>query len=681
MKIQQDFQIKETQSHLYPRCEYRTRIYDTSIFEMSNPKFWGTYFRSKSGRIPLERIEIGNENFLGDITNKNFPWKTGGFRNPFEIYRKKHVEETWPKETVGQTSHEMKKSAKEDTYFLYDDLLEYKCNICKLVVKQFQGKLMGKIGNINVYYKNDYPCVMVQVKAFHEKEDEIKKDEINWRKYSYRIVQAYFVAITCYEAINIGIPTELVNRASFGHNIPSVAETGTSLRINIGITPQIYAKEVLVESLLILNNLLPSLLKKKIFYSDSDSDSLSLIAINKNIDVYNTKKPEKFSTRKKLESDDTVLVLLREREVAFQIAIQRNNIDYLTDEIILQMPEKSEEDFSIPLKTILVKLYEKKAIDFENTSERNDIEKKNESIKNDNLFWEIIRKVASSLERTNSSGLSNTLTNKELSGLYSTLEKANWDFIKSCNVQSSEQDGYGSDSDSEYEVRSKSTIIHSKKIIVSTGMRAIYMAHRGALHIIGTKKTHIDTKYMYYETADAVRNLSDQVNKKLNLEHENRSQKIIYIDLNHCSCSGPDTTDIDVHIKNIREEIKRKCFNKKIESQKAIVFDYTSATTIKIRKVIREITPYVDVLFLVNSGLKNEQIGADVNTYGTVRIYSTNKKHVENLYYAIKRDLGRKDELAHESHAIRRQYRDVGAVITTEYITEENAWKKVPKRR
>lgn len=35
----QYLQIEEKESHLYPRCEYKTRFYATSVFKMSEPAY------------------------------------------------------------------------------------------------------------------------------------------------------------------------------------------------------------------------------------------------------------------------------------------------------------------------------------------------------------------------------------------------------------------------------------------------------------------------------------------------------------------------------------------------------------------------------------------------------------------------------------------------------------------
>lgn len=92
------FHIEESQSHLYPRCEYRTRFYWTSAFEMSQPAYWGSYFRYGSDRLVEESLKFLNKNetFRDNKTDQRNPC---GFKNSFEVYRDKHK---WQIETVKQ---------------------------------------------------------------------------------------------------------------------------------------------------------------------------------------------------------------------------------------------------------------------------------------------------------------------------------------------------------------------------------------------------------------------------------------------------------------------------------------------------------------------------------------------------------------------------------------------------
>lgn len=194
--------------------------------------------------------------------------------------------------------------------------------MCNVVVESFN-KIVGN-ANIEVYCENDYPCVIIKVREF----DKIK----NERSSLYQIVMAYFSGITNKLAIKEGIPIEIVIRASFGHNIPSLAETSTSFRINIGLIPKIYAEKVLAESLGIFNSKFSEMLNQKLW---TDSDSEMIDAMNKNIISYNENK-EGIKVEK-WNINDTVLELLSKtgdssgRKVSLQITRHTKYVDILAN--------------------------------------------------------------------------------------------------------------------------------------------------------------------------------------------------------------------------------------------------------------------------------------------------------------------------------------------------------------
>lgn len=178
---------------------------------------------------------------------------------------------------------------------------------------------------------------------------------------------------------------------------------------------------------------------------------------------------------------------------------------------------------------------------------------------------------------------------------------------------------------------------------------------------------------MYYESDVAVNRIRNCINAELQSGHEESNQTIVYVDLNHCSASGPNTKDVLDYLKEKQSEMKR-IFEKDKEKQKVIVFDYTSATTRKLRQAIELFAPYVEVLLLVSSGVKNEQIGADTNTYGTLRLISADRNKINHLDSMLKLGLGVKEALPHESHCVRRLYKSVRAVITTKDICNAIGW-------
>lgn len=185
----------------------------------------------------------------------------------------------------------------DDSQLLYNELLRYKLDICKIIIDKFNED-ERECESIRIFFGNDHPCIMVSVKEFKN---------IERGNGLYKIIMTYFTAITNHIALKEGIPTELVIRASFGHNCPSVAETHNCFRINVGIISKVYAEKVLVESLREFDKKLPKLLNDKL-----ELGSEVINRMNKEIISYNSKKKDNEES-KEVEmwtNDDTVLELL-----------------------------------------------------------------------------------------------------------------------------------------------------------------------------------------------------------------------------------------------------------------------------------------------------------------------------------------------------------------------------------
>lgn len=547
---------------------------------------------------------------------------------------------------------------------------------------------------------------MVQVLKIQEwknaKEIEGKKDpecgSLN------KISMAYFVALANYIALKEKIPTGIVIRSSFGHNIPSVADTKDTFRINVGIISKVYAEKVLVKSLNIFNQNI-----KEFFERKNELAKLDLDNINKMIEEYNQIK-QKHNVQIWTKGDSIFEVLCKigdssGKKVSFQITRFNQYIDLLANYVFEELLKLNEnwngietnriyvKPFVKAMKRMLIQLQWKKK--FKKTGIVEDIvatliveneqfynaekikfdKRENVDIKKDEEFWNIISKI---FEKQNRNDLSCFIRNGRMFGLYKQLENGNLNFIlQSTNQQS--DDGYGSDSDYEFDVHVKGkkkchsngkTVFdlfdngiyyekitcYSKKITLATGMRAINCSHFVALIRTGAKM--INTDYMYYETASAVKKVRDQV-KDLNLNYCGKfPQKIVrYIDLNHCNASG---NDWELELEKIANEVPN--------NEDIIVLDYTSATTKRIQEAIQVFLSKVNVLLLVSSGIKNEQIGADINPYGTLRIITKEVHTLTGLYRLLRNALSELEILPKQSHNIRKSFKAIGAVVTSKMI-------------
>lgn len=642
----------------FPRCEYKTRFNGTSAFEMTNSRFWGTYYRStKSG---------GNYDRLNTIKpiDQPKPQKRTARRALSGIFQSPYSRHQY---FLRSTNNErVTNRLTANNGFLYDQLLAYKCKLCKIVVDQF-----ANFGPryIDVYIRNGFPCIIVQVPLFKGKLGE---------KNLYQICAAYFSAIANYIASKNEIPIEMVIRASIGHNVPTVSTTKCSFRINIGIVPEVYATTVLIESLKIIN---------KKFQDTLTTEHLSLNGnelgiINDAISAYNQVKKGRIE---RWDSAETLIKVLCKkgdssgRSVAGQITRLNQYIELLCDYVHTEIMSNAQElQLNVePLRKILSKVC------FKNNQVKMNIQQQdylkvrfefpsaeNPEIKNEKEFWEIMQKIASAIKMTQ-----NTIIIKKMHGLYGMLEKANSQFIEKCARQS--EDGYGSDSDCEGSFRenSKRNIsfyfnkksdaevkFFCKKVIVQTGMRAINLAF--ALAKCLTEEKNACTEHMYYETRDAIKNASDDISiENFNFE-KSKQPKIRFIDLNFCA-KTPNSR-FKVNLEKIQKESKAA-------NEKVIVFDYTSAISTKLNTVIRQFIPHMKVLLLVNSGSKNEQIGADNNPYGTIRIVTTDFVILNKLYFGLTGYLDAKNEkLPKHLHDIRKAYKEVGAVLTNKAIFKED---------
>lgn len=652
--------IGEENYALFPRSEFYYRFNGTSLFEMSNPDYWSKYWRN---------IVIGED---GDrisaiLNRKNSNYRdveyivgsNGTTLNPFELDDYKQIFDS--KNEGRQTTIKSLRNS-----CVYDELLQYKLSISQMIVRKFEETTNMERRNLKAYCENDYPCVLVKVMDI----DDLKLPSSSEFGSLYRIVMAYFTGIIDYLAYTNRIPIEIVLRASFAHNIPSLADAGTSFRINIGMIPEVYAIKVFVAGLAILNSELPTLFKTKLNIPLGD-----LRKINENIDRYNNKNRDKIAVEEWSETD-TVLQLLCKNgdssgeKVSFQLARKkRKDADLLANYVLEELLcTNGKADFIVPLKKMLMHLdfgddvlVNVKGNDIYNRPKRDFEEKEDEDIRNDDAFWRILRKISSVFETRNISILSKAVNNKTLLGLYYLLDEANVQFIKQCA-----DEGYDSDSDCEgsFRMTDRTITCYHKKITVATGQRAINLAHFLLLYRTGSKL--FDTNLMYFETPDMIKKFSI-ITKLRGLPFcGNYQESVRYIDLNHCNASS-NSRKID--LESFLLEVRRN------NEKEIIVFDYTTAKTDQINTAIKLFIPHVKVLLFVGSGLKNEQLGADTNPYGTVRIVSSDATVVKALYDVLKVVSNGNDEIPKPSHSMRKAYANIGATVTSEGIFNKSGWK------
>lgn len=691
---------------MYPRCEYYTRFNGTSFNDMCDAQHWRSFFRS-AGLGNYNRMinileETKNDRIETKFVGVNPFAKIGMMKSPFRLSTYQQIFNdgnnngftNGNRDYFANGSHDME----VPNYNLYDGLLEYKCALCAVAIEEYQRKFKNiDDSNIRIYHQNEYPCIMIHVKAFAQA--PISPDvEL---KYVNCILMAYLNGIINHEAYMQKIPIELVNRASFGHNVPSIdvsllLKYVQAFRINIGLAPEIYVRKVLVNSFIRFNEMLPKILNGKIGFNFEELEK-----INNAIGLYNQKQREKNSDRlhnvELWTADDTFLELLCKvgnslgENVAFQLVKERRYIDVLTNYVLDELINVGNvANLMVPLKKLLMELnydsdvslkiedvnlnqhkYIFSKIDFPLDAENDKI------IQRDLNFWGIIQKISQAFEIRSIYTLSNAVKTKQLHGIYRLIEGANLDLIMNSGDQRC-RDGYGSDSDCEIDMPidgGKRKVYRSKKITTASGMRAFFQAAFLMKYYLGVQKFNYELSYT--ETARIIELVLET---HLNFDMKKMSdQTVRFIDLNYRNGSGNPTLG-NVDLQQIKYNLLNELNGKQIE---AIIFDYTSATTQRIRAAIELFMPHTRILLLVSSGMKHEQIGADINPYGTLRILSDNSKLVEHLTSMAKSILtildemngeDKPNELPSHAHNVRKCYKQIGATVTSATIFKHNNW-------
>ncbi|UMR32235.1 hypothetical protein MJ904_08720 [Massilia sp. MB5] len=130
--------------------------------------------------------------------------------------------------------------------------------------------------------------------------------------------------------------------------------------------------------------------------------------------------------------------------------------------------------------------------------------------------------------------------------------------------------------------------------------------------------------------------------------------------------------DINACVTDGKESSSGKGIAEEFPNAKAWIIDTTSATTEKMGEVLNQFkdAPVPGVLYFVSSGLKNEQGGADVNNYGTMRVFvksghdASDQQLGEILSNIDNTDKG----LARFSHEYRRTMKEMDLVPTNRSI-------------
>ena len=166
-----------------------------------------------------------------------------------------------------------------------------------------------------------------------------------------------------------------------------------------------------------------------------------------------------------------------------------------------------------------------------------------------------------------------------------------------------------------------------------------------------SQKYPISIYKMYYEAEKALK-----LYKLFKISKKCDSQLVLY-DATACIADGKDIP----HLKGSQ-----------LARMKVLIVDSTSATTDKYRRWLQifKQQPKMEILFFVSSGLKMEQIGADKNHYGTIRVFTKNKALLKKIVHQIKQ--GNEGGVkANISHHYRHLMKRLGAVPSNAMLLRE----------
>lgn len=567
-----------------------------------------------------------------------------------------------------------------------------------------------------VFVENDYYCVLIQFPVTNAIETPWAK---NWSniKPLQELLLASFIAYLNKEAERNKIPIEMVLRSSFGHNLPSICQTNQTFRINVGIVPRVYA-ELIGRTLYKVNEQFEAISNKptvRITFDATFQDKLryhNTIRLKKKIDTIqryeNLRNSDAYKNAEKSKEDfdnlyaevtrlnknnksqktNFVPVFLEDtlvwniihkrgdiggHSVLFNCFRENQSIDWFVNAVMEEIDKENVEGSAI--ERALVRLI--KFLNYDDTANmsydviRNTLlaPKKQfphnnfkDIYSNDPYFKETLKMLFEAF------GYEEVLPEV---GMYAMLEKVQLDFFSTArgsDIVVGEPD-HGSDSEFEDEItydhklswdlekpifeepQAYSTKIYHEKRRVCAGMKAIVVAHYGLLSYLRTKNEKAyekDVKQMYYEVEmglPAVRVEDIKENKK----RAEANSCILHYDLNYCNAGNlPIIYSLKEKIEELRPTL--------------IVLDYTSATYKTVNEAIDRCFCYsnIQVIILVNSGLKNDQGGADINPYGEVRVIAREKVTTKNILSYIEKGLSEKDKLPQKVHELARACKERG---------------------
>ncbi|MES2204324.1 MAG: hypothetical protein V4496_03800 [Pseudomonadota bacterium] len=720
---EQDKVIKNV--HFFPRSEYYTRFEGTTAFPMKDQAYWGTYHRSESTRFFQQAGGRKNIQFLSPCVEKpakanSFFAHTGGVLSPFA--NKKY-----------QKAIQLSVQAPITTVNFRDMALIYKVEMAKIVVESFSDeiensqklKVSRKIyTRPMVFSENDYPCVLINLPALNPLETKTEAAKY-WSKHPkpfQKLLLASFVAFLNVEAYEAEIPIEMVIRASFGHNLPSICETDNTFRINVGLIPKCYA-ELIGKALNKLNNAISQLNDECATEPPFDNEFHAKIRrynatkLKKSIDEkeryeklgnmreYQTADSsneaferlyEAFLERNKDTSlvgsarftpvrlqGDSVWAVIKEagdsaaKSVLAECFREHEAVDWFSDMVFNALRKSPNENaIEIALYDLLSYLDFAETVTMDYAKMRRDL-KPTKKLPFDDMSFESCYQDDEPFNKITQLLFDGLGAERPDINLYSAIERAGAIFFSSArgSKNPTKEPDYGSASEFSEDLTDDDDTIHfsHSKLRVCSGMKAIVLAHYGALSYLrqnGAKKIQQDIQQMYYEVEGALKMVKDATQVVNNIRGKLSNTSILHFDLNHCNASNsPHNVTLEEKLNDFKPAV--------------VILDYTSSTVAQILEAQKTCLSQdnISLLILVDSGLKNNQAGLDFNPYGEVRVIARQRKIRNDVLDIIKSGLAEEDKMPQYTHELVRACKKRGFAPSFLGIfkTEEERFQVVQK--
>ena len=512
---------------------------------------------------------------------------------------------------------------------LYNGLLRYKNYICNYVFNEINRK-SHKLRTIKVNHFNEYPCIMVYLESKTIMHANLTTPSEAAFESWVDFLISYFIASVNHKVIEQqGLQIEMERRSSFGYLTPTISPTGKSMRINLGVVPRWYA-DLLVDCLIDFDTLLAEkILNRQQLPTISEN---MFYGSKKHLDYLKGKYPPQKLT-------NLLQVLWAQAELSGKTTLQNivrtpYALDGIAAVVFNELKNGDQHHaFNQGLSWAIEQLTVDEKLSFKqmNTpiSYKSQVNLTTDPLDKDVAFWKIIALIISSFKKTSDEILHEAIEGVEychqendINHLYYFLEQCCELTFVSAIHQAKDNliaDGYGSNSDTESVVNDQK--LYAKKVIMHNGMRAIWTAVIAATQYLQDRKMRCNLclDSSYYEAPLGLKlicGLHDLTT--ISVVKNSSEANTLLFDLNACITNGNPNLDY------------------RTDDNKILILDATSSSTDTVMThVHRFASTRAAILFVVDSGFKHQQIFSDKNQYGTIRVFTRDKKLCNQIYEKI----------------------------------------------